>query len=906
MSDSTLQSLDSQPALVPIETGTVLSVSENETFPTSLDELPSTDRRAFEHHNRLDSIHLSSDASGETSVVVNASDFSNHSFINSGEGLDEVRNARNPPWSHGVTGTPILHFGPGQYGESTTFAHADSDAVKDSSLQPASEDASATGHEQVLTPRPSAMTASTQAIPTAFRRTDFEAPALELESSQLSHSRTSPLYVSAAPVSSSSPFDSHQTKKPPASMGKYVTHTNSPIKLQKPLSKRSATDLIPESPFHTRASDSVHSENPSHKITHWREAATFQTPIQLLTTQIANTRIVSTGSGSGEGSSEEEESWPMPETPFMPGDSYPLTTAVTKVNLPAPSTSRSDSESSMKKVVARSSPNLQTELVHPKLSPSAVTTLHSKIHHVIGGGRAPPRGLVSHSGAKEGQRRVGRCKMYNCDKGVGFLIDDDLTEVPYDVKIHWTDLYSDQEFKSLAKGEVVEYTLNLTANGYSASYVTGPGGRPVMGAEYTIVQASRQTSYKLFKAGALPVKTYRSKWDGVPSPAGFLDSPELSLRPDQARKDFGSPMTPGITPTSARPPTTHAKTIKLRIPGMSDVQVMNSTQPTMTKLPAKIATPTMVQPSPGLTHPVQHVNSTPWNNYASPQNFSVKPQLSPQPLLRATQAMTPNPALTQYEALLRGYPGPQMVSPSPYFAPNAMQNPAVTPYSMNALLAERHLLLQHQAALVSFYQTNAAQNVAAPHQHVSALLPPISLPTSHAAPVARARTEASSWRPSPTLRPNAQAFSPAFEPSVNDVMADSQYENTLADAHVYQPPGRRTVSDPKPSVLPRKRSLVSNKLAAVEPSTAARGYKRVTFAEDPVRSRRVVSYGAADDDEERVAQRVSSVEIAMERLREAAAPRRLSVISHTNPNLLNGDSMWLGVKGRAHPTPVSI
>jgi hypothetical protein len=39
------------------------------------------------------------------------------------------------------------------------------------------------------------------------------------------------------------------------------------------------------------------------------------------------------------------------------------------------------------------------------------------------------------------------------------------------------------------QGEIVEYTLNITANGYSASYVTGPGGRPVMGAEQAIVQA---------------------------------------------------------------------------------------------------------------------------------------------------------------------------------------------------------------------------------------------------------------------------------------------------------------------------------------------------------------------------------------------------------------------------------
>lgn len=106
-----------------------------------------------------------------------------------------------------------------------------------------------------------------------------------------------------------------------------------------------------------------------------------------------------------------------------------------------------------------------------------------------------------------------------------------------------------------SQGEVVEYTLNITSNGYSASYVTGPGGRPVMGAEFTIVQArsvcffrvlehsiitadvlmnvvdahSRQTSYKLFKAGALPVKTYRSKWDGVPCALSCFHLQHLNL-----------------------------------------------------------------------------------------------------------------------------------------------------------------------------------------------------------------------------------------------------------------------------------------------------------------------------------------------------------------------------------------
>lgn len=47
---------------------------------------------------------------------------------------------------------------------------------------------------------------------------------------------------------------------------------------------------------------------------------------------------------------------------------------------------------------------------------------------------ARTQNLPAANSAKEGDRRIGRCKMYNCDKGVGFLIDDRLDQVPHDGK----------------------------------------------------------------------------------------------------------------------------------------------------------------------------------------------------------------------------------------------------------------------------------------------------------------------------------------------------------------------------------------------------------------------------------------------------------------------------------------
>jgi hypothetical protein len=55
-------------------------------------------------HDRLNSIQLSSDASGEFSVSHSPRSF----FGPPGEGLAELRNALNPPWLHGVTGSPSL------------------------------------------------------------------------------------------------------------------------------------------------------------------------------------------------------------------------------------------------------------------------------------------------------------------------------------------------------------------------------------------------------------------------------------------------------------------------------------------------------------------------------------------------------------------------------------------------------------------------------------------------------------------------------------------------------------------------------------------------------------------------------------------------------------------------------
>ncbi|EGG02338.1 uncharacterized protein MELLADRAFT_91428 [Melampsora larici-populina 98AG31] len=921
-SNSTSQQLESEPGVFPIDTmaNAIFSVSETVTSPASSEEHhDSTTHHASDRHTRLDSIHLSSDASGETSMASLAADFSTHSFIDSGEGATELRNAHNPPWSHGVTGTPILHRGLTEHTDTLNFLDGPTGEIpsheETSSPHLSATDSQNLIQDQVLTPRPSVKTA--QESLSSLRQISFQPPAAKSTPNRVQPS-SSPLYVSSASTHPPSPFDSHHVKRSPTSLRPAIVHLKSPISHVNSLSVRGMVARPQNGTFTAHVSAPTASTNVQPSNVAWREAAGLKTPFQPLDAQASNTRVVSNGSAAGSGasgevSSEEEEAWPMPQTPFISSENWPQGKAANGKSSVAP-VSVAPVDHSVRKIETRETPAVHTPLLPSKLSPSIGSTPHGRIQ-VSGGGRAPPRGLISHNGAKEGQRRVGRCKMYNCDKGVGFLIDDDLEEVPYDVKIHWTDLYSDQEFKSLAKGEVVEYTLNLTSNGYSASYVTGPGGRPVMGAEFTIVQASRQTSYKLFKAGALPVKTYRSKWEGVPSPAGFLESPETPLG-GSGHRAIRSPMTPGTISAAVGGLATPAsgvyglltKPIKVKLPGTGDVGVASLPQVTSTKPAGTASTPSLVQPSSRPNQSVHHGHVAPTDqilawNYPSPQTFLPGFNSAYRPLLPAlarNNPATPNQPLGQYEAmLLGGYSSQPITSPSSHFSTNGMQPASTIPFNMHALLAERHLLLQQQAALMALYQKSASQSLglaqAVPlsHGQVSTLLPPISLPTSNTPASDQARTEASSWRSAPTLRPNAQAFSPALESkAANTAQVESVAEEPRTESLVYQPPGRRTVSDPKPtSLLIHKRSLIGAK--STELPAAPRGYKRVTFAEEPARARRVVSYGETDDGEERAAPRVTSVDIAMERLREAGAPRRLSVLSNNHPNLLGEDSAWM-------------
>jgi hypothetical protein len=301
-----------------------------------------------------------------------------------------------------------------------------------------------------------------------------------------------------------------------------------------------------------------------------------------------------------------------------------------------------------------------------------------------------------------------------------------------------------------------------------------------------------------------------------------------------------------------------------------------------------------------------------------------------------------------------------------------------------SFLAERQMLLQQQALLMSMYQ-NANQPIPASaiqafnqlsfmnplggksglgkvgeqsyydgqagtvdsKLQFSGLLPPITLPNSkdgHKASGGQAPWRASDLTAmkrdsSGSLRANALSFTPAGSSSPHHVFGDGKAQDRKGESPVYQIPGRRSVSDPAgPPGGKKVHALAHLQRNPASPHQARHGSdrsqpKRVTFAEHSTPSRRVVSHGeqvgtpqmmraleeeaseAGEDslevsgestyistqlynaEDARRAEDFSSVDLALERLRVAAAPRSLSLVKPTAPSSGQEKTLKSAVKG---------
>ena len=74
-------------------------------------------------------------------------------------------------------------------------------------------------------------------------------------------------------------------------------------------------------------------------------------------------------------------------------------------------------------------------------------------------------------------RAKGICKKFFSSKGFGFITMNDGSD---DIFVHYTEIYSINNFKSLNKGELVEFDIIIQNDGRrKAINVTGPGGSSV-------------------------------------------------------------------------------------------------------------------------------------------------------------------------------------------------------------------------------------------------------------------------------------------------------------------------------------------------------------------------------------------------------------------------------------------
>ncbi|KAG4094275.1 CSD-domain-containing protein [Neocallimastix lanati (nom. inval.)] len=81
-----------------------------------------------------------------------------------------------------------------------------------------------------------------------------------------------------------------------------------------------------------------------------------------------------------------------------------------------------------------------------------------------------------------GNRRTGKCKFFDCQKGFGFIIPDEPVDGNnVEIFVHHTSICNNGGFRSLAEGESVEFDLIQGSKGLQASNVTGPNGGPVKG-----------------------------------------------------------------------------------------------------------------------------------------------------------------------------------------------------------------------------------------------------------------------------------------------------------------------------------------------------------------------------------------------------------------------------------------
>ncbi|KAI9614243.1 hypothetical protein H4Q26_009386 [Puccinia striiformis f. sp. tritici PST-130] len=455
--------------------------------------------------------------------------------------------------------------------------------------------------------------------------------------------------------------------------------------------------------------------------------------------------------------------------------------------------------------------------------------------------------------AKEGERRIGRCKMYNCDKGVGFLIDDRLDQVQQDVKIHWTDIFSDQEFKSLAKGKSSS-TPQHNANGYSP-----------LTRQPVISCSSRR----------LPVR--------LTDPSGKVSSPGESESSCATANPVSNVSRSAVTPRHAPMELTQRSLQPLKGSAPSAWAEKNegqnaarSTTTSMTSRPVRRWT------AANLIHPV----GAPSIAIELLQSAILSYQLcgrSHSPPALSHSGMTPHSA-DSFNQFFQAPDSTRLCDSSSFHChsircfqsylanqglPTSQEDESA---GLPSFLAERQMLLQQQALLMSMYQ-NANQPIRLGHQ----CLQPLSFMNPMGAKSALGKAgEAQSYYEGLTHSPYAAGSS-----SAHLVFGDGQKRSCLLkpkksngrEIACVPDPRTRSVSDPAALPGGKKLHALGHPPQTRHSSSPARfltrGPTEASHLYNPEETRRCEDF---------------TVSTWLERLRVAAAPRRLSLIKPAAPS----------------------
>ncbi|CAJ0833902.1 2111_t:CDS:10 [Entrophospora sp. SA101] len=231
-------------------------------------------------------------------------------------------------------------------------------------------------------------------------------------------------------------------------------------------------------------------------------------------------------------------------------------------------------------------------------------------------------------------RKQGKVKFFNCQKGYGFIIPNEIigdNSKIEEVFVHYSSIYKDGEFKSLAEGEEVEFELMRGPKGFQATNVSGPNGISVRGAA---------PSFNAAIAIGQPYSSFHSTFIPQSVVSQRNTSPTLTSQPQQYPQRYSQNLHSNIHHHQHPPSLQHLP------------QQQHHHLPTNhhVHIPPPLSPP-LPRPSSHLIHSHTHSSSLPSSSLLHHPSVPVPPTLEP----HYTTAIASSPQFTNYPQHLQTF-----------------------------------------------------------------------------------------------------------------------------------------------------------------------------------------------------------------------------------------------------------